>query len=446
MKNFSRIITEPNVDKRSDTNEVVGVLLASSVLAWTCKPLLDGIGQKIAKSAEKSAKEGFSFWDWMFGRDKKDNKDNKDNKNNKDNKDNKDNKNNKDNKESGEKDNEAFNTALMIARQSNEKEKNANEKAKNDSMIKLLTTCSFDKDGNEIPVEERINKMKDTMSPEQFEAFKKDMTETYEKNKDSQEFKDTLAKAKANIKPEDYDKMLDDAKKEAKATLEQLDKEKKEIDEYKQKLDDLEKQMKGEKNKDKLEELKSQQAQLQQNAPTSMVSAATGVTATGEPATPTGEPEPKKGGETEPKKKSEEEIKAEHEKIEKEYKEKSSTLEKEYQDKIDKETDKDKKDALEKEWMEKEKALSADKNKKMDDIDDNDEHDTEKDETKKGKYKVQDEEIEDPETGKKIKVKTYTGPRGGKFYYPEGSPKTPENKVYVESISFLDYLLESFED
>ena len=82
----------------------------------------------------------------------------------------------------------------------------------------------------------------------------------------------------------------------------------------------------------------------------------------------------------------------------------------------------------------------------MDAVDDNDEHDTEKDETKKGKYKVQDEEIEDPKTGKKIKVKTYTGPRGGKFYYPEGSPKTPENKVYVESISILDYLLESFEN
>lgn len=384
MKNFSQIITEPNVDKRSDTNEVVGLLLASSVLAWTCKPLLDGIGQKIAKSAEKSAKEGFSFWDWMFGRDKKDNKDNKDN------------------KRGGEKDKKAFNTALMIAKQSNEKEKNANEKAKNDSMIKLLTACSFDKDGNEIPVEERINKMKDTMSPEQFEAFKKDMINTYEKNKDNQDFKDALAKA--NIKPEDYDKMLDDAKKEAKATLEQLDKEKKEIDEYKQKLDDLEKQMKGEKDKDKLEELKSQQAQLQQNAPTSMVSAATGVTSTGEPATPTGEPEPNKGGEKEPKKKSEEEIKDEQDKIKKEYSEKSDA------------------------------------------VDDNDEHDTEKDETKKGKYKVKDEEIEDPKTGKKIKVKTYTGPRGGKFYYPEGSPKTPENKVYVESISVLDYLLYSFED
>ena len=53
---------------------------------------------------------------------------------------------------------------------------------------------------------------------------------------------------------------------------------------------------------------------------------------------------------------------------------------------------------------------------------------------------VKDEEIEvkDPKTGekKKMKVKTYTGPQGGKFYYPDGKPKTPENKVYVqESLS-----------
>ena len=94
--------------------------------------------------------------------------------------------------------------------------------------------------------------------------------------------------------------------------------------------------------------------------------------------------------------------------------------------------------------MKKEKTLSAAKNKAKDEVDDNDDHDTEKDETKQGKYKVKEEEIED-ENGNKIKVKTYTGPRGGKFYYPEGKPKTPENKVYVESLkprNLMKYLLE----
>ena len=80
----------------------------------------------------------------------------------------------------------------MIARKSNQKEKDENTQKKNDAMIKLLTACSFDKDGNEIPLEQRLEKMKDTMSPEQFESFKKEMTETYEKNKDNTNNKHSL--------------------------------------------------------------------------------------------------------------------------------------------------------------------------------------------------------------------------------------------------------------
>lgn len=56
-----------------------------------------------------------------------------------------------------------------------------------------------------------------------------------------------------------------------------------------------------------------------------------------------------------------------------------------------------------------------------------------KDEAKKEeKETVQDEEITDPETGKKIKVKMHRGPQGGKYYWPEGSPHDPQHKVYVE--------------
>ena len=82
------------------------------------------------------------------------------------------------------------------------------------------------------------------------------------------------------------------------------------------------------------------------------------------------------------------------------------------------------------EYEKEKKKLNAEKHKAMDDIDDKDEH-TDDDDTKKGKYVVKDEEVTDPKTGEKIKVKTYTGPRGGKFYYPKGAPKKPENKVYV---------------
>ena len=58
---------------------------------------------------------------------------------------------------------------------------------------------------------------------------------------------------------------------------------------------------------------------------------------------------------------------------------------------------------------------------------------------KEGKFIEKEEEVTDPETGKKIKVTTFTGPRGGKFYYPDGKPKKPENKVYVHESKEFKY-------
>lgn len=350
--------------------------------------------------------------------------------------------------------------SLALARESNSKEKDEVLKKKNEAMIDLLTACSFDKDGNEIPLDQRMDKMKDMMSPEQFESFKKEMTETYEKVKDDQKFLDALTKAKENIKPEDYDKMVEDAKSKAKTTLEKVEKEKKAYEDYEKKLNDLEEQAKKA-DEEKKKELEQQKKELEQNPPQSMMSTATGVNNDGSSV----KNDKDTDSEDEVKAKSEQ-AKTEFEKqakkakedfekqveaangkkkeeIENEYKEQSSKLEKEYQEKIDKEKDPDKKKKLEDEWADEEMKLSAKKNKDLDSIDDKDEHDTEKDETKKGKYKVKEEEVKDPKTGKKIKVKTYTGPRGGKFYYPDGKSKTPENKVYVESLSLTDYLYES---
>ena len=514
--------------------------------------------------------------------------------------------------------------SLALARESNSKEKDGALKKKNEAMMDLLTACSFDKDGNEIPLDQRMDKMKDMMSPEQFESFKKEMSETYEKVKDDQDFLDALTKAKENIKPEDYDKMVEDAKSKAKTTLDKVEKEKKAYDDYEKELSDLEEQAKKADEKKK-KELEQQKKELEQNPPQSIMAAATGVSPK---PTPSKKEEPKKEEpkkeepkKEEPKKddkkdnsdpldkfldsmglsKEEKEVEKEYlkksgealsekvkrdsqafsekfakdqeisneqfakigdankewfsksqelkigseeytkalqdhnnkindinkeaadkrKKVNDEYTKKLDASDKQHKDAIkslndekqanldkiknpsddkavkDAETEVSKKiddieakyekdfekvtqdfDKKEKElnaeyekkikdakseddvkklkdelkkkqkentdnWEKEGKKLSAQKHKEMDDVDDTDEHDTEKDETKQGKYKVKQEEIEDPKTGKKIQVKTYTGPRGGKFYYPDGKPKKPENKVYVESISLTDYLYES---
>ena len=54
-----------------------------------------------------------------------------------------------------------MNTLIMLAQKSNDKEKDETSKKKNQSMIDLLVACSYDKDGNEIPFDQRLEKMKD---------------------------------------------------------------------------------------------------------------------------------------------------------------------------------------------------------------------------------------------------------------------------------------------
>lgn len=508
MKSIKAYLTEPAPKETAQTNEVIGVLLCTSLLAFCSKPLFETEGMKSLLGGIGSMFAGFGS---IFSRNKGEMKDDDlktlkdliskdpDDLSPKEKKqleefeqkynlseilspndmkkfDNAmgrgekgDEPSDKDkSKDEGkskstnvEKDGSSLLLAsLALARESNSKEKDEVLKKKNEAMIDLLTACSFDKDGNEIPLDQRMDKMKDMMSPEQFESFKKEMTETYEKVKDDQNFLDALAKAKENIKPEDYDKMVEDAKSKAKTTLEKVEKEKKAYEDYEKKLSDLTEQAKKA-DEEKKKELEQQKKELEQNPPQSMMSTATGVNNNGSPT----KSDKDTDGEDEVKAKSaqaktefekqsqktkedfEKQVEAANgkkkEKIENEYKEQSSKLEKEYQEKIDKEKDPDKKKKLEDEWADEEMKLSAKKNKDLDSIDDKGEHDTEKDETKKGKYKVKEEEVKDPKTGEKIKVKTYTGPRGGKFYYPDGKPKTPENKVYVESLLLTDYLYES---
>ena len=84
-------------------------------------------------------------------------------------------------------------------------------------------------------------------------------------------------------------------------------------------------------------------------------------------------------------------------------------------EKYDKEVAKKVKENIEKQKQEKEKEKE--------------EGDVKKDED--GNI-LKKEVVTDPETGKKKKVVTHTGPRGGKFYYPEGKPKNDEHKVYVQ--------------
>lgn len=113
-----------------------------------------------------------------------------------------------------------------------------------------------------------------------------------------------------------------------------------------------------------------------------------------------------------------------------EFEERKTALEANYNAQIEAAESDEDKERLREELKKEQKKLNNEKHKALDDIDDKEEH-TDDDETKEGRYVVKTEEVTDPETGEKKTVKTFTGPRGGKFYYPDGKPKKPENKVYV---------------
>lgn len=135
-----------------------------------------------------------------------------------------------------------------------------------------------------------------------------------------------------------------------------------------------------------------------------------------------------------------------------EFEERKTALEANYNAQIEAAKSDEDKERLREELKKEQKKLNNEKHKALDDIDDKEEY-TDDDETKDGRYVVKTEEITDPDTGKKKTVKTFTGPRGGKFYYPDGKPKKRENKVYISESLFINnikylklkrYLLESF--
>jgi hypothetical protein len=277
---------------------------------------------------------------------------------------------------------------MLLAKKANESEKDKTKKAENEAMLNLLAACSYDKDGNEIPMEERLEKMKDIVGEDKWEDFKKDMEKRYEENKDNEEFKKALENAKKNISEKDIEQFVEETKKAAKTTLEQVAKEKEEQERIDKELEELEKEIDDNtSDEDKVKQLKEDIKKLQEERENlikqSIVGKASPATADAvikDKSDSDNDQEPKKDNDQEPKK----------------------------------DNDKESGDS------------------KTDNKDDN--------EPKKDKDGniVKKEEIEDPKTGKKMTVVTHTGPRGGKYYKSKNG-----TKVYVKENNSLSGYLNS---
>ena len=274
---------------------------------------------------------------------------------------------------------------LALATLANKNEEDPDKKAANESLIDIVTASCYDDDGNPVKPEDREKRMKDIVGEDGWEDFKKDLEEK-QKSVSEDDFKEALEKANKDLTPEEAQKMIDDQKERAKTANAKIKKDKEEL----KKIDD---------------EIAELQKKIDDSSEDSVM-----------------------------KDTANDDIEEIRKKV------------KELQDKRDETINKSTvgtaspaaAKAINKATAKKNGADPLDEPKKDDE--------PKKEETKQGKYIVKDEEVTDPETGKKIKVKTFTGPRGGKFYYPDGKPKKPENKVYVKEDTYCEltkYLLES---
>ena len=316
-------------------------------------------------------------------------------------------------------DNNTMSGLLMLAEKANKNNKDENEKKKNEALINLLAAASYDKDGNEIPMEDRLSKLKDMVGEDGWEAFKKDINDTYEKNKDSKEFEKAIEDAKNSIKASDVESFVKSAKEKAKTTLDEIEKERKKIEESENNIKELQKKIDAGKKDDDIEDLKKQLKELKQerdelvkNSIVGQASPAVAETITDTTNTTDDEPKGEKEGEKEPKDYTNDEI----EKIQDELAD------------LDEEKDKDK-------IKEKEELLkSIAKAKGKDESD----------------YLPKNEKTKD---GKVIQKKV--GPMGGKYYRSKGEKgwsnwqnyqtpdQLPESKQYN---SLSNYLIDKIID
>lgn len=316
---------------------------------------------------------------------------------------------------------------LALAAKANESEKDPEKKAKNQALLDIVTASAYDEDGNIIPMKDREAKMKELVGEDNWDSFKKDLDEL-NKNVKEDELQKQLEKVKQNLKADDIKTMLNDQKKNAKEANDRIKKENEERSNLEKEIEKLKND--PDTDSDKLKELQDKYTKLVNDSTLDKASPDTAKSAI-ERQSPKDDPKPAEKDDDKDDKDDPKPAEKTVDDVKKEYEQKEKDFEKEWEKKLDDAKDDEEGEKILADYEKAKKKLKAEKHKAMDSIDDNDDHDTDKDETKQGKYKVKDEEITDPDTGEKIKVKTYTGPRGGKFYYPDGKPKTPENKVYV---------------
>lgn len=153
----------------------------------------------------------------------------------------------------------------MTAQEANKKTKDSTEKEENQAMIDLLVACSYDKDGKALELDEIKEKMKGVVGDDKWEDFKTKVDGIYEEHKDSKEFKDALERVKKEVKPEDAEKFVEEAKEHAKTTMANIETAKNKQKEIDDKIEEIKGKIEeaGD-DQEKLKDLNNQLTELNQ--------------------------------------------------------------------------------------------------------------------------------------------------------------------------------------
>jgi len=359
---------------------------------------------------------------------------------------------------------------LAMAQKGVDREKDDEKKKQAQEMLNVSRACTIDKDGKPLPPEKFGERLKEVtgMSPEEYAK------ETGFKAPTDDEFNKIQSEMKKELEgksDEDLKKIADDNVKKAQAAAKNIKESREKVEAAQKQLDDIKKQI-SELGDSKEDNEKREKLVQQSKEVGDKIVAGASIAIFGQSTfdkiknktkeivqsiksksdksdtKPEGEPKDDKDAKPEGEPKDDKDAKPDKEALKKKLDDRKAELKKQAE-----EAEKNAKD-------EKSKKSAAELQKKIDDAiaaaekaaDNDDEKEFDKqmqlaDKLQKARQKqieahtvekdefgnvIKDEEVTDPETGEKKKVKMHVGPRGGKFYYPDGKPKDADHRIYVK--------------
>ena len=258
-----QLLNSPNLKPAEPVNEVLLTLIAASVLAFTCKPLLEtdffksigggigmmfgGIGSMFASGAKGKGKDDD---DEKSGKSKDKDKD-KGNSKDKDDDEKSDKDNDNGDSDSNKKDfNAMMQNMFAFCQGTIDKEKDKNKQESLNAMLDTVRAASVDKDGNPVDPEKMGERFKE-ITGKSPEDWVKDNGVEMPSKEEIEKIQDAAKKDIENKSPEERKKIAEDGVVKAKAAGEKITKAREELEKAQKELDELKDAAKNESDPEK---------------------------------------------------------------------------------------------------------------------------------------------------------------------------------------------------